>query len=174
MDYNMTIEIIEFNNIDYPAFQIECASQFIIPFAKKLCKGDGYDIGCGKEEWAFPGAIPIDIELKNNKWNAMNLPLDKKVDYVFSSHCLEHLENWVEALNYWTSKIKVGGVLFLYLPHWVQEYWRPWNNKKHKACLSPEMIRDYMKTLGYIKIFNSQWDLNYSFTVIGEKGETVQ
>ena len=163
-----TIETIEFNKVLYPLFQIENASQYIIPFAKKVCKGRGYDIGCGKIEWAYPGSIPIDKVLDNNKWDAMNLP-EEKMDYIFSSHCLEHLDSWVESIEYWTSRIKKGGVLFLYLPHYVQEYWRPWNNRKHKACFTPEIIVNCIKTLGYINIFNSEYDLNYSFTVIGEK-----
>jgi hypothetical protein len=26
-----------------------------------------------------------------------------------------------------------NGTLFLYLPDYSQEYWRPWNNKKHNG-----------------------------------------
>ena len=101
----------------YPKFQTEGnASQFAIPFAKHFCSGVGYDIGCNRLEWAFPGATPIDL-LFDDPWDAYNLP-DEKVDYIYSSHCLEHLPDWVEALDYWASKLKSGGALFLYLPHY--------------------------------------------------------
>jgi hypothetical protein len=84
---------------------------------------------------------------------------------------LEHLDNWVDALEYWTSVLKVGGVLFLYLPHYSQEYWRPWNNRKHLHIFTPEIIKDYMLSRGYINIFGSGPDLNNSFMVVGEKSK---
>ena len=124
------MDLLKYNGTLYPAFQAQgYAAQFAIPYAKKFCKGKGYDIGCMKKEWALPGAIPIDVEF-DDEWDAYNLP-DTAVDYIFSSHCLEHLPNWVEALDYWTTIINSKGTLFLYLPHYSQEYWRPWNNRKH-------------------------------------------
>ncbi len=153
----------------YPTFQTEGnASQFAIPFAKHFCTGVGYDIGCNRLDWAFPGAIPIDLAF-DDEWEAFNLPADK-VDYIYSSHCLEHLDNWVNALDYWTTKIRRGGILFLYLPHYNQEYWRPWNNSKHKHILSSQIITDYLYDRGYRNIFSSERDLNDSFMVVAEHG----
>jgi hypothetical protein len=60
-------------------------------------------------------------------------------------------------------------VLFLYLPHYKQEYWRPWNNCKHLHIFSPDIIVDYMRDRNYTNIFNSERDLNDSFMVVGEK-----
>lgn len=159
---------IEFKNKKYPRFQKEGnAAQFAIPFAKHFCFGIGYDIGCSKIEWSFPGSIPIDLTI-NNKWDAYNLP-QKEVDYIFSSHCLEHLPNWVTAMDYWYKILKVEGILFLYLPHYDQEYWKPWNNRKHIHYFTPNVIEDYMIDKGYKNIFSSQRDLNHSFIVVGEK-----
>ena len=160
--------MIEFNGKQYPDFQAEGnASQFAIPFAKKFCKGLGYDIGSNRLEWSFPDSIPIDLNF-NDGYDAYNLA-DGEVDYVYSSHCLEHLPDWITALDYWTSKLKIGGVLFLYLPHYDQEYWRPWNNRKHLHAFTVEIIKDYMITRGYTNIFNSDRDLNDSFMIVGEK-----
>jgi SAM-dependent methyltransferase len=162
------MKTIEFNDKKYPAIQAEGnAAQYAIPFAQKFCRGVGYDIGCNRLEWAFPGAQAIDLNF-DDEWDAYNLP-EGEVDYIFSSHCLEHLPNWVDALDYWTSKIKTGGTLFLYLPHYSQEYWRPWNNRKHIHTFVPETIVDYMKDRGYINVFHSQRDLLNSFMVVGEK-----
>jgi len=164
------MKTIEFKGKKYLYFQSEGnAAQYVIPFAKHLCQGVGYDIGCMKKEWAFPGAIPIDI-LFDDKWDAMNLPGDN-VDYIFSSHCLEHLPNWVDAMNYWYDILRPGGILFLYLPHYDQEYWRPWNNRKHIHYFTPNIIKDYMSDRGYIDIFYSERDLNHSFIIVGEKSE---
>jgi hypothetical protein len=65
----MKIETVSFNNQNYPKFQSKGnASQFAIPFAKHVCSGYGVDIGCMKEEWAFPGANLVDPLLKDNSF----------------------------------------------------------------------------------------------------------
>jgi predicted SAM-dependent methyltransferase len=162
------IETIEFKDDAYPAFQgIGNAAQFAIPFAKHVCVGDGYDIGCCKTEWSLPGSIPIDLDFSDD-WHANHLPTDL-VDYIFSSHCLEHVDDWVRTLDYWSNKLKAGGTLFLYLPHKDQEYWRPWNNTKHNHMFIPTDIVSYMNDNGYKNIFYSDRDLNHSFMVMGEK-----
>jgi SAM-dependent methyltransferase len=154
-------------NKQYPKFQASGnASQFAIPFAKYFCSGIGLDIGYSKNEWMLPGSIGIDL----GEYNAMNLP--KRVggyDYIYSSHCLEHLDSWVDALSYWTNHIKPGGVLFLYLPDFTQTYWRPWNNKKHKHIMDSVHISELLKHLGYAKILISGVDLNNSFMIVGVK-----
>ena len=162
------MQVIEYGGDTYPHFQsIGNASQFAIPYAKHFCEGKGYDIGCMKPEWSFPGSIPIDLDF-DDPYDANNLP-DEQVDYIFSSHCLEHVPDWAGTLLYWTQKIRSGGVLFLYLPHYDQKYWRPWNNRKHLHAFVPEMVVDFMKENGYTNIFNSQRDLIHSFIVVGEK-----
>lgn len=161
------MELIEFNGEIYPAFQASgFAARFAFPYAKEVCKGTGYDIGCNRLEWAFPNAMPIDVSF-NNGYSATNLPLN--ADYIFSSHCLEHLDNWVDVLDYWYEKLNIGGVLFLYLPSFDQHYWRPWNNRKHKNIFTPEIIEEYMKDKGYKNIFKSGVDLNNSFMIYGNK-----
>ena len=158
---------ILFEDSIYPYFQtLGNASQFAIPFAKHFCRGLGYDVGCYFKEWAFPGAIPIDINF-DDEYHALNLP-EEEPDYIFSSHCLEHTDDWVEVMNYWTHRLKIGGVLFLYLPDFSQKYWRPWNNRKHKHCFTSEIIYEYMKKK-YENIFVSGIDLNNSFIIVGEK-----
>lgn len=162
------ISTIEYKGDVYPTFQSEGnASQFAIPYAKKVCQGFGYDIGCMKVEWAFPGSVPIDLNF-NDPWNATNLP-EQDPDYIFSSHCLEHVDDWVGTMDYWYDRLRPGGVLFLYLPDFSQKYWRPWNNKKHKHIFTPEFIREYMIDRNYNNVFVSGVDLNNAFMVMGEK-----
>ena len=163
------IETINYRNSEYLKFQSQGnASQFAIPFAKHICKGNGYDIGCMKPEWAFPGATPIDLKF-DDPWDANNLPENVQPDYIFSSHCLEHVPDWVDTMNYWYDKLRTGGVLFLYLPDFSQKYWRPWNNRKHMHVFTPEIINQYMIDCGYKNIFVSGVDLNNSFMIVGEK-----
>lgn len=165
---NSMIKTINFEDKVYPHFQsIGNASQFAIPYAKHVCHGEGYDIGCMKKEWSYPGSTPIDLSF-NDVFHATNLP-KKDVDYIFSSHCLEHILDWVTVMDYWFDTLKIGGVLFLYLPDYSQNYWRPWNNRKHFNILTPTIIYDYMKNKGYDNIFVSGVDLNNSFMIFGEK-----
>lgn len=162
------IETIEFKGKTYPKFQsIGFASQFAFPFAKHVCNGDGFDIGCMKPEWALPGSQPIDLSFPDG-YHATNLPR-KNVDYIFSSHCLEHISDWVTVMDYWYDTLKEGGTLFLYLPSYNQEYWKPWNNRKHMNIFTPQIIKEYMIDKGYKKVFVSEIDLNESFMCMGEK-----
>ena len=164
----MPIPTINYQGSTYPAFQkTGNASRFIQPFALEVCKGEGYDIGYCKEEWKLPGAFGIDIA-DGKGFDANNLPAGNLVDYIFSSHCLEHVENWVDTLEYWLKHLKPGGTMFLYLPDFSQKYWRPWNNRKHRSVLDPVAIRTFLEDKGCKNIFVSGVDLNNSFTVMCE------
>lgn len=162
------IETIEFKGEVYLKIQSEgFASEFCFPFAKKFCKGKGYDIGCNRLEWCFPGAIPIDPKI-DDRYHALELP-ENEVDYIFSSHCLEHLHFWVDVLDYWHETLREGGILFLYLPDFSQKYWRPWHNRKHLNAFTPEIIKTYFDDKGFKNVFLSGIDLNNSFIIFGEK-----
>lgn len=154
----------------YPKFQEEgFSAQYAFPAALKVCKGKGVDVGCNNESWKLPGAIAADPAMKTI-WSAEKLPED--LDYIFSSHCLEHLPNWVSALNYWHSCLKPGGLVFLYLPHPKQAYWRSWNNKKHIHNLSPKLLRQYLNAGGiWTNVFVTGRDLNFSFYAVAEKAK---
>lgn len=142
------------------------AANFIIPFAKEFCTGTGLDIG-GLSDCHFPGAQTINI-FGDDKWNAENLP-SKEYDYIFSSHTLEHLDDYEKVLRYWKKHLKKGGVLFLYLPHPDMEYWLPRNNRKHKSQFFPKGMRNVLTYLGFSPVLISKRDLYWSFAVIGFK-----
>ena len=156
------MEVVEHAGKIYPKFQTNGnAARFAMPFAKEVLSGKGLDIGCNRAEWAYPGAKMIDLEI-DDEWHAFNLP-DEEYDYIFSSHCLEHIPDWVGALNYWSEHLKPDGVMFLYLPHYSQTYWRPWSNRKHVNILTPEFIHDYFEDRGYHNILVSGADLYNAF-----------
>lgn len=167
----MPIETVKFRDAQYPIFQTDGnAARFVMPFAKEIVKGAViFDIGYGREEWKFPGAIGIDRNSNDERLqDAMNLPFE--CDGIFSSHCLEHLNDWVGHLDYWTTKLKSSGTIFLYLPHWEQKYHRPYSNRKHVNAFLPEMIQDYFVASGkYKNIFVSCGDAYNSFTAFAER-----
>lgn len=165
------MEIIEFKGDMYPKFQTNGnAARFCRPFALEVCKGTGFDIGYCKDEWKFPGAIGIEPSIEP-EFHAMNLP-NVQVDYIHSSHMLEHyVGNWSEVLKYWHSKLRTGGILFLYLPDFSQKYWRVWNNTKHVHTFTPEILKAYFEDNQ--EMWNvscvSGVDAYNAFTVIAEK-----
>ena len=161
------MEWIEFKGKRYPKFQsLGNASQFAIPFALHYCKGVGYDIGFSKPDWKYPGAIGIDLSLGDG-YDANFLP-EGEVDYIYSSHCLEHVDCWYQTLRYWITKIKSGGILFLYLPDISNNYWRPWHNEKHKTILTPEILKTFLQDHDITEYIVSDVDLNSSFMVIAQ------
>lgn len=137
------------------------ACRFIAPIAKEFCRGVGLDVGCGK--WPLPGARPIDLKRGDD---AMALP-EGTWDYVFSSHCLEHLPNPVEAIEHWKTRIVPGGVLFLYLPHPDMRYWRPENCRKHLHLFHPADVAAMLRELGFSNVLHSERDLAWSFACVG-------
>ena len=167
------MELIEFNGKHYPAFQSKgFAARWTFPFANEILSGRGYDIGPSKLEWKLPDSdnrtvIPIDLVFEDD-FEAMNLPIGK-VDFIFSSHCLEHLPNYVDAIDYWVDNLKSGGMLFLYLPHYTQEYWLPFNNRKHIHSFNGRELEKMLIARGLNNIFLSGVDLNNSFTLIAQK-----
>jgi SAM-dependent methyltransferase len=181
------IQTLEFKDSKYPLFQSQGnAAQFAIPYAKHVCLGLGIDVGCMKPEWAIYADVDavftdkeaylssekstkvLTIDPAINQYHALDIPLEN-LDFIFSSHCLEHIIDWVSVLDYWYEKLQTGGTLFLYLPDYSQVYWRPWNNRKHVNILTPEYIQDYMADKGYINTFVSGVDLNNAFMVMGQK-----
>lgn len=140
------------------------ACQFIVPAAKKFCIGKGLDVGCG--DWPLEGAQGIDLKKGDD---AMALP-EGEYDYIFSSHCLEHLSNPIAALKHWKERIRQGGVLFLYLPHPDMEYWLPQNCAKHLHSWQPHEVVKILHDLGFVNIIHSERDLAWGFSVVGFNG----
>lgn len=168
------MDLIEYKGDYYPKFQSEgFAAQFTFSFADKILKGFGYDIGCNNLDWSLPETkdrlvLPIDLVFNDN-WDAMNLPEDREIDYIFSSHCLEHLNDWVGVLDYWSSKLPTGGIIYLYLPHRSQKYWQPQNNRKHIHSFTGDELENYFNDRGFKSVLVSGVDLNHSFTIVAEK-----
>lgn len=166
------IETVNHSGNSYPAFTTRGnAAKYIMEFAKEVVKGDViYDIGYGKDEWKFPGAMGIDLK-DGNTYDAMHLP-PLQADAIFNSHLFEHLERPYEALDFWHSKLKVSGILFMYLPNMdTQSYHRCWSNRKHLHYVSPHIMRLYFEDNKdkWTNVFISQGDAYDAFTVFCNK-----
>lgn len=123
--------------------------------------------------WPLPGSIPVDV------WRGLGMGRsvmgfeDGSLDYVFSSHCLEHIENWREALGEWVRKLKPSGIIFLYLPHPDCAIWHPGSpfvGNGHKWIPTPTIIKQKLEELGCEIIQSDDGpDAMQSFYVCGRK-----
>lgn len=124
-----------------PELSVGNAKQFIEKDAKKWCKGNGLDIGCSS--WPIDiGARGIDDKIEENAYTIKEE--NNSMDFVFSSHCLEHLENPHAAINEWVRVLKPNGLMYLYLPHPDYIPWRRISMSKwHKFDLTKELLLDF-------------------------------
>lgn len=156
--------IYEYKGQQFPEYlKTGNACQHIATTALLYCKGVGVDAGCGA--WPLPGAIPIDAKRGGDVTAIPHTGLD----YLFSSHCLEHLPNPIEAIEHWRECLKPGGVLFLYLPHPEMTYWRPQWCRKHLHSWAPGDMAQIVHDLGFVDVIHSERDLAWSFAVVGYK-----
>ena len=127
----------------------------LVPYTRGL----GLDIGCGpskaflhfigvdnRKDTALFG-IPMDPDITVP--DACSLPMwtDESLDFIFSSHMLEHIVDFKAALKEWWRLIKVGGHLCLYLPHrdLYPNMGSPDSNKDHKHDFLPQDILGAME-----------------------------
>lgn len=133
----------------------------IVPYTR----GKGLEIGCGIGK-AFPHFTGVDSG-RDAKLFGAQITADIKadaadlsqfadcgMDFVFSSHTLEHIEDHLRALLEWWRVIKVGGHLVLYLPHadFYPRKGEPDANPDHCHDFLPNDIIEAMHAIG-------EWDL---------------
>lgn len=165
----------EYRGQFYPDYlTVGGASFAIFRTAVRFCEGDGIDIGAGL--WPFPGATAIDIWRGTGAGRSLEDIPDGSQDYVFSSHCLEHSDGWAKELSNWARKVKVGGHLFLYLPHPECGIWNPDSpmvGTGHKWQPDPLIIKEAMNIRGFeVVACDDGPDWMFSFFVCGRKTPT--
>jgi len=133
----------------------------LVPYTR----GRGLDLGCGPNK-AFPHMLGVDdltdtslfrIHIQPNivaSCERLDMFGSASMDFVYSSHLLEHIEDHESALKEWWRLVKPGGHLVLYLPHrdLYPRIGTKGANPDHKHDFAPEDIVTVMKGLG-------GWDL---------------
>jgi len=112
-------------------------------FFKKYLSGPvildvGYKGGKADAVPILPQAIGVDIDYPG--YDGTRLPFDDgSVDTVFTSHVLEHIENFVEVIRDWYRVLKVGGFIVCIVPHqYLYE-----RKRELPSRWSPEHVRFY-------------------------------
>ena len=79
----------------------------------KVFQGKGIDIGCGNDP-ILPNVDCFDV--KDGDANEICRYVHKQFDFVFSSHCLEHMVNPLYAIKQWWNLVKDNGYLYIVVP----------------------------------------------------------
>jgi SAM-dependent methyltransferase len=103
---------------------------------RSVLRGRGIDIGCGNDPVA-PNVRKFDVD--DGDANEITKFVSEKFDFVFSSHCLEHMHNPKQAINEWWQLVKPNGYLFFIVPDedlYEQGVFPSRFNRDHKATFT--------------------------------------
>lgn len=89
-------------------------------FFEKYMRGNGLDIGyagyVGQNESILPTAIGVDTDYPG--YDGRTLPFaNESQDYVYSSHCLEHIRYSQQVIQDWYRVTKINGFIVIIVPH---------------------------------------------------------
>lgn len=146
-------------------------------------RGTVLELGCGTEK-AYPHFIGVDnghhfgrgaADIMVDTCEKLSLFADGSVDAVFSSHLLEHIDDYKATLTEWWRIIKVGGHLCLYLPHkdLYPNIGQEGANPDHKHDFLPGDITKALKDHSWELLHNEtrEQDNEYSFFQVYRKLE---
>ncbi len=105
----------------------------------RLFHGKGIDVGCGPDPLTVDGSEILRWDLSDGDAMYLATIRDETLDFVYSSHCLEHLRNVPLALRNWSRVTKMFGFVFVVVPEWTLYEHRQWpspHNPDHKASFS--------------------------------------
>lgn len=114
-------------------------------FAARYFIGDGLDVGGGRDSLAlyaelFPLIRNVVIyDAPQGDAQKLENVDDASFDFLFSSHCLEHVRDPVEALGNWIRVIRPGGHLVISVPDedlYEQGVWPSTFNTDHKMTFT--------------------------------------
>jgi len=110
---------------------------------QKVFQGKGIDIGCGPDP-VTPDARRFDLE--DGDANRITDYIQDQFDFVFSSHCLEHMHDPQIALQGWWELVRPGGFLFFIVPDedlYEQGVFPSRFNHDHKATFTISKVRSW-------------------------------
>jgi len=109
---------------------------------KAYLKGRGIDIGCGDDLLRVENGT---VEGINEDGERLGRFQNDLFDFVYSSHCLEHLNNIESAIKNWSRVLKSDGCLYIVVPDWVIYEKRRWPssfNGDHKHTFSIDYTKE--------------------------------
>jgi predicted SAM-dependent methyltransferase len=144
----------------------------------KIFQGKGIDIGCGLDP-IYPSARGFDIG--EGDANEITKYVKEQFDYVFSSHCLEHMYNPYKTIRDWWKLVKPKGYMCIVVPDedlYEQKQWPSKWNSDHKNTFtidkrkswSPVSVNivDLISILDDCRVIKiERQDYNYDYSKLG-------
>jgi SAM-dependent methyltransferase len=89
------------------------AKQYWGTIEQEATRGRGIDIGCGSDPVTLDARR---FDLKDGDANVISRYVKAQFDFVYSSHCLEHMHDPRATILDWWKLVKPGGHLFVVVP----------------------------------------------------------
>lgn len=122
----------------------------------RAVQGKGIDIGCGPDP-VTPTARRFDLE--DGDANCVSKYVKEQFDFVYSSHCLEHMHDPRATILDWWKLVKPGGYLFVVVPDedlYEQGVFPSRFNDDHKATFTLSKARSWSaKSINVLDLANS-------------------
>jgi SAM-dependent methyltransferase len=116
--------------------------------------GNGIDIGCGRDildDRVFTNIRSVQpYDRPHGDANLMANIEDDTFDFVYSSHCLEHMVDPELALKNWIRICKPGGYVVVAVPHEIyyeKLVWPSYYNPDHKCSFRMEKTTNMPKSI---------------------------
>ena len=123
---------------------------------KRVVSGRGIDIGCGPDP-VKPDARRFDLE--DGDANVISQYVKEAFDFVYSSHCLEHMHDPRTTILDWWKLVKPGGYLFVVVPDedlYEQGVFPSRFNNDHKATFTISKASSWSpKSINVLDLANS-------------------
>lgn len=110
----------------------------------RYLRGKGIDVGAGRDCLRVPeGSVLAWDVAQGDAQELAGLP-DAEFDFVYSSHCLEHLRDVGRALTNWARVLRPGGHLYVVVPDYTlyeKHRWPSVFNLDHRHSFSLHLTR---------------------------------
>ena len=110
----------------------------------KYLKGFGIDVGAGIDTLAVPDGSVRGWDRSDGDGQILESIADASLDFVYSSHCLEHLDDVSIALENWVRVTKPEGYLYIVVPDYTlfeHHRWPSEINPNHTHSFSLHLSR---------------------------------
>lgn len=110
----------------------------------RYLSGRGIDVGAGSDVLKAPDAQVRAWDLPDGDAQVLATVADGQLDFLYSSHCLEHMRCVPTALTNWTRVVRPGGHLYVVVPDYElyeKMKWPSLFNNDHKQTFSTRITR---------------------------------
>lgn len=102
-------------------------------------RGNGIDVGAGDDPLVVPFGHVRTWDKADGDAQILSGVDEKSFDFVYSSHCLEHMQSVEEALATWAKVCRIDGYVYVVVPEWTLYEHRQWpsrHNRDHRASFA--------------------------------------